>query len=207
MSFLMFPVDSMNRIHLVRLSFVALLAAALAACQGGNDELVDAGAASAKTADAVHSKPARPDDSARTSPGKPSAPIDIDYEIMATPVVGIPLSINVSVSSSLDQPITLNYRINDTTGLAFAEAQAESVSLVLAADQPFSTQQVTVIPQREGRLYLNISAQIETEAGMMAKVMAIPIQVGSLRPVPMLNGELTRGEDGEALLSMPAKED
>ena len=123
------------------------------------------------------------------------------------PVVGIPLSINVKVSSALDQPIRVIYRINDTTSLMFSDAQSETVSLVPIGDQAYSAEQVTVIPQREGRLFLNISAEIDTEIGKMSKVMAIPIQVGSVRPTPQVNGELTTGEDGEALISMPAKEE
>ena len=126
---------------------------------------------------------------------------------MGVPIVGVPLSINVKVSSGLDQPITVNYRIIDKTSLMFTNAQLERVSLVRAGDETFSAEQVTVIPQREGRLYLNVSAEIETEIGMMAKVMAIPIQVGSLRPTPQVNGELITGDDGEALISMPAKEE
>ena len=126
---------------------------------------------------------------------------------MGVPIVGIPLSINVRVSSGLDQPITVNYRIIDPTSLMFSNAQSERVSLVPVGDETFSAEQVTVIPQREGRLFLNVSAEIETELGMMAKVMAIPIQVGSFRATPQVNGELITGDDGEALLSMPAKED
>ena len=126
---------------------------------------------------------------------------------MGTPVVGLPLSINLKISSSLDRPIRVNYRINDSTSLMFTEAQSERVSLVPAGEQGFSAEQVTVIPQREGRLFLNVSAEIETEMGMMAKVMAIPIQVGSLRAAPQTNGELVSGENGEAQISMPAKEE
>ena len=126
---------------------------------------------------------------------------------MGTPVIGVPLSINVTVSSTLDQPITVNYRIIDSTSLMFTSAQSERVSLVAVGDETFSAEQVTVIPQREGRLYLNVSAEIETEIGMMAKVMAIPIQVGSFRPTPRVNGELITTDDGEALISMPAKEE
>jgi len=189
--------------------FVLVCGLGLAACQSGSDEVAGAGSdsSSAKTATAVHSKPAAPADAARTSPGKPSAPINIDYEIMGTPVIGVPLSINVTVSSALDQPITVNYRIIDTTSLMFTAAQSERVSLVPVGDETFSAEQVTVIPQREGRLYLNVSAEIETEIGMMAKVMAIPIQVGSFRPAPQVNGELITTDDGEALISMPAKEE
>jgi hypothetical protein len=176
----------------------------LAACQNGRDDPVGSEADAA--AGTVHSKPksaAEP----RAAGGKPSAPINLDYEIMGTPVVGLPLSINLKVSSSLDQPIRVNYRINDTTSLMFSDVQAETVSLVPIGDEAFSAEQVTVIPQREGRLFLNVSAEIDTEIGRMAKVMAIPIQVGSMRPTPQVNGELTTDEEGEALISMPAQED
>jgi len=193
----------MTRLSVARI-FVALLAGfGLVACQGDDAAPVSG---SEKTT-VVHSKPAALADQQRSSPGKPSAPINIDYEILGTPVVGIPLSINVKVSSELEEPITVNYRINDSTSLMFPEAQSERVSLVRVGDQSFSAEQLTVIPQREGRLFLNVSAEIETEMGMMAKVMAIPIQVGSLRAAPQTNGELTSGEDGEALISMPAKEE
>ncbi len=197
----------MNRTLIAHFSLVC--GYALAACQSGSDNVAGAGAenSSAKTATVVHSKPASAVDAPRRSPGSPSAPINIDYEIMGTPVVGIPLSINVKISSGLDQPIRVNYRINDTSSLMFSNAQSETVSLVPVGDEAYSAEQVTVIPQREGRLFLNVSAEIETDIGMMARVMAIPIQVGSLRPTPQVNGVLTTGEDGEALISMPAKED
>lgn len=190
----------MNRIQTVRISLLLLYGIALAACRSGSD-------GGESTGTIVHSKPAASADKPRKSPGKPLAPINIDYEIMGMPVVGIPLSINVKISSGLDQPIRVNYRINDTTSLMFSDAQSETVSLVPVGDEAYSAEQVTVIPQREGRLFLNVSAEIETDNGMMARVMAIPIQVGSHRPAPRVNGELITGEDGEALISMPAKED
>jgi hypothetical protein len=189
----------MNRLQSV---FVfSVIVACLAACSGGNDDAV---AAAGK---AVHSKPEQAAAAPQRSPGNASVPINIDYEIIGMPVVGIPLSINVKVSSELDEPITVNYRINDSTSLMFNEAQSERISLVPVGEQGFSVEQVTVIPQREGRLFLNVSAEIETEVGMMARVMAIPIQVGSLRAAPQVNGELTSGDAGEALISMPAKEE
>jgi len=194
----------MNRLLPIRLSLLVLGSFGLAACQGSSDD--PAGSETAGAAKTVHSKPASAE-IPRTSPGKPSAPISIDYEIMGKPVVGIPLSINVTISSELDQPIRVNYRINDKSSLMFTEAQSETVSLVPIGDEAYSTEQVTVIPQREGRLFLNVSAEIETDIGMMARVMAIPIQVGSRLTTPHVDGELTIGEDGEALISMPAKED
>ena len=194
----------MNRTQSASPLLLVLCGLALAACQG--DGADPASSETDAAAGTVYSKPksaAEP----RAAGGKPSAPINLDYEIMGTPVVGLPLSINLKVSSTLDQPIRVNYRINDTTSLMFSDVQAETVSLVPIGDEAFSAEQVTVIPQREGRLFLNVSAEIDTEIGRMAKVMAIPIQVGSMRPTPQVNGELTTDEEGEALISMPAQED
>ncbi len=188
-----------------RLSLLTLCGLTLTACQSGSDDAATGGTVVA--AAAVHSKPEVPAERPKSSPGKPSAPITIDYEIMGKPVIGVPLSINVKISSALDHPIRVNYRINDSTSLMFTTAQSRTVSLLPAGDEAYSAQQVTVIPQREGRLFLNVSAEIETDVGMMARVMAIPIQVGRRRSTPQVSGELTTGGDGEALISLPAKEE
>ena len=194
----------MNRTQSAGPLLLLLFGLALAACQGDGGD--PAGSEVDAARGTVHSKPksaAEP----RASAGKPSAPINLDYEIMGMPVVGIPLSINLKISSSLDRPIRVNYRINDTTSLVFSDVQSETVSVVPIGDEAFSAEQVTVIPQREGRLFLNVSAEIDTELGRMAKVMAIPIQVGAFRAAPQVNGELTTDEEGEALISMPAQEE
>jgi hypothetical protein len=193
--------------HLSARSSLLLLLAGfwLVACGDGNDE--PAAGNSGNTSNAVHSKPDAMAEEGPPSPDRASAPIEIDYEIMGQPVVGIPLSINVKVTSPLDQPITVTYRINDSTSLAFNEAQAERVSLLPVGDGAFPAEQVTVIPQREGRLFLNVSAGIETENGMMARVLAIPIQVGAMRPAPRPKAEPDTGEESETVTSMPLAED
>ena len=196
----------MNRIFIIHVSLIVFCVYTLTACQNGSDNVTDVESVNEKKAAVMRSKSVSMD-APRMSLRKPSAPISIDYEIIGTPVIGIPLSINVKVSSTLNQPVRMNYRIIDTTSLMFTDAQAQSISLILVDSEAFATEQVTVVPQREGRLYLNVSAEIETELGMMAKVMAIPIQVGSLQPSLPLNGTITIGEDGEALISMPAKEE
>jgi hypothetical protein len=195
----------MNRILIARFPLVVFCVCALTACQSDSKNVTGAETLSEQTTAVMRSKPASID-APRMLLRKPLAPISIDYEIIGTPVIGIPLSINVKISSTLNQPIRMNYRIIDTTSLMFADAQAQSTSLILVDAEAFATEQITVVPQREGRLYLNVSAEIETQVGMMAKVMAIPIQVGSLQPALLLNGTITIGKDGEGLISMPAKE-
>ena len=63
--------------------------------------------------------------------------------------------------------------------------------------------QATIIPLREGRLYLNVSASIETEEGTMSTVTAIPVQVGEGGREVEENGTLSTDENGEAIRSLP----
>jgi len=142
-----------------------------------------------------------------SSPEKPSAPINFRYVVQGTPVVGQPVSIDVFVSSSVtDAPINLYYRVNDASSMSFPESQAKRTELAIGPDDKLRAQQITVIPQREGRLYLNVSAEIETATGTMLKTMSIPIQVGSAPPELNTNGELIKTEEGETVVSMPASQ-
>lgn len=178
-----------------------LLALSLTACQDRQD--ADTGQAADDTPDVVadRKKPAP----LPASPGKLSAPISIDYSIMGNPVVGQPVGVNIQVSSPLnDRPITVRYRVHETGSMSFPESQAESTELLPLADAELRTQQVTVVPQREGRLYLVVSAEIETDSGAMMKSMSIPIQVGRAPATPAADRELVEGSDGEIGVSLPA---
>jgi hypothetical protein len=142
-----------------------------------------------------------------TSPGKPSAPISFRYEVQGTPIVGQPVAVNVFVTSSInDAPINVFYRVNDASSMLFPESQALTTKFVPEAEDQPRSMQITVIPQREGRLYLNVSAEIETADGTMLKTTSIPIQVGSAPPELEMNGELTETAEGETVISMPAEQ-
>jgi hypothetical protein len=142
-------------------------------------------------------------DSGNASPGKPTAPIDISYQVIGNAIVGSPVSINVVVTSSRG-PVTVRYSINDGSALMFQSGQLER--LEIADPSSGSVQQLSVIPQREGRLYVNVSAEIETPDGLNIRSMAIPIKVGSAPEKATINGEIVEGPGGEAVISMPAKE-
>jgi hypothetical protein len=180
---------------------MVLATLAFAACQDANqgvERASDTAAAPEVAAQAAD---------AEASASKPTAPIAIDYTVVGTPVVGQPVSINLEVSSMLPgRAVTLNYRINDARNLVFPQAQAQRVALGVLGDSDRAAQQVIVVPQREGRLYLNVSAEVETEQGTLLKSMAIPIQVGSAPRELQTNGEVSQDADGEAIVSMPGDE-
>lgn len=174
----------------------ACLLSVMSAC-GGNESTEPA-----VTVPAVASKSAE-----TAAPGKPSAPISFRYEVQGNPVVGQPVAVNVFVSSSTyDRPIMLSYRVNDASSVVFPESQARQSELIAEPDNGPKMQQITVIPQREGRLYVNVSAEIETPDGTMIKTTAIPIQVGSAPRELETNGDLVETEEGETVISMPAEQ-
>lgn len=179
------------------LSLGLITAITVAAC---GDESVAPATMSTGKAEAKYAKPNA------TSPGKPSAPITIDYEVLGKAIVGLPVSINVQVRGTRDDlgPVSLSYSINDRSALRFQEGQVERREIPDLREARL--EQLTVVPQREGRLYVNVSVEVETAGGSMIKSMAIPIQVGN-SPEPSRNdGEVIEGPDGERVQSMPARE-
>lgn len=169
------------------------LALALTAC--GSDE---------PGADEVQVDAEAPEVSFKPGPAsnhtvKPRGPVQISYRIVGTPIVGQPIAIDLQVQSVLgSRTVTVSYRINDATAMQFPEAQPSRVSITPSADSSPSLQQVRVIPLREGRLYLNVSADVEAGDGTYSTVTAIPIQVGGAPVrVPQEHGTVTTDEDGE----------
>lgn len=147
-----------------------------------------------------------PDDKYNVT-AKPSGPVRISYRIIGTPVVGQPVTIDLKVESNIgDMPITLNYGANDSTSMMFPESQLQSVALAFIDDERESSQQVTITPMREGRLFLNVAAQMQTESGSLQTVTAIPIQVGAAPRELQENGVVTTDENGELIRDMPASE-
>jgi hypothetical protein len=137
------------------------------------------------------------------SPGKPTAPISIDYEIVNNPIVGAPVQINIAVSSS-EGPVRVRYSINDASALQFQAGQVEEEEISAAGrGEP---RQLRVIPLREGRVFVNVSAEVGTSGGAKIRSMAIPLRVGAAPDGPAVNRAKSDGPDGEAVITMPADE-
>ncbi len=190
---------------LLKTSALILPALLLAACGGSEVEPAPEPEARPQvTAPQVSFKPAA------GQPGKTAkigAPFRLQYKVIGTPVVGSQVPIELRIYSTLEpQPVRISYSLNDTTAMSFPAAQPASVNVTRRPDEGYIEQMVTVIPQREGRLYVNVTASIESAEGSRSMVMAVPVQVGAgARPIEE-NGEPGTDEQGEAIKSLPAKE-
>ena len=192
----------MNR---VTTFFSAALAGAMLTACGGGSEQAAAPAEQGEEADAPVAV-LTPEEKFSVT-GKPQGPVRIDYRVIGTPVVGQPVIIDLKVKSNVsDAPVTLSYDTSDSTAMSFPESQQRMVSLAFVDDERTAGQQVTVIPAREGRLFLNVTAHLQTDTGSLQTVTAVPIQVGAAPRTLQENGVVTTDENGELIREMPASE-
>lgn len=185
--------DNMTPLNSFRnLAIVAVASIGLCAC--GGEETVEVATSSADAG----AKPS--DDSYVSTVVKPGSPYSVSYRIIGTPIVGSPVTVELQVESNQGtQPLNLEYRINDATSMLLGESQPVAVRMEFADNETSFTQQVTIVPQREGRFYLNVSASFETADGTMSTVTAIPIQVGTGSRELTPHGEVQLDEDGNAV--------
>jgi len=185
--------DNMTALNSFRnLAIVAVASIGLFAC--GGEETVEVATSSADAS----AKPSV--DSYVSTVVKPGSPYSVSYRIIGTPIVGSPVTVNLRVKSNQGtQPLNLEYRINDASSMLLGESQPATVRMEFAANETAFTQQVTIVPQREGRFYLNVSASFETADGTMSTVTAIPIQVGTGSRELEPHGEVQLDEDGNAV--------
>lgn len=184
---------------------LCLLAAA--GCGASNDDTTEP-APGASEAETTASAPVNESGADNGATAKVGGPITIGYRLIGEPVVGQPLAIELQVASALgDQPVRIDYRILDATALRLAESQSPYATIARTAPDAVGNEQVTVVPLREGRLYLNVAASVETGEGSISTVTAIPIQVGNAAREKRENGRLTTDESGEALRVLGGSDD
>lgn len=168
-------------------SITTLIALALAGCGGSTGP--DESAAVVK---------GEPEHAAAQTPSSPGSLFRVDYEIIGTPVVGSPVSIDLEIVSAFgDEPVDLAFRIPDATALTMDAAQPRDLRRTPAAEDRRIRERVTVIPQREGRLFINVSASRTDDAGSLTSAISIPIHVGTIDTSIREQGELQTNENGE----------
>ena len=183
---------SMNRINALTLVSILLLAAC------GNDAAAPAAeVVEIDKSEITAGKPASQFDGTVTKIG---SPFSISYKIIGTPVVGSPVTIQLRVISAFAaQQAEISYSIPDDSSMVLHEAQPQTVVAEFADNEKWLEQRVTIVPMREGRIYLNVAASAQAADGRTMTMMAVPIQVGQGGRDLEENGELSTDEDGEAI--------
>jgi len=173
----------------IRFSLLVSLAFGLAACGGAQD--------AAEPAADVQKDDVSEDAVART-PGRPGTMFQVDYTIIGTPIVGSPVSIDLDIRSAYEgESVDIGYQVPDPSALIMDDTQPRNLTRAPFAGERSIRERVTVIPQREGRLYINVSAGRTGREGTSSTMISIPIHVGDVDTSPVEHGELETNADDE----------
>ncbi len=138
-----------------------------------------------------------------TSPGKPSAPITLEYSFDGTPTLGESLNVNVKLKGA-QQNDSVNASLKYSPSLV---ANTANTKLSFKPSAP-NKKVVTVTPTENGIYFINISASTLVNGKTMYKSFAIPVEVGDAdwaehnKP----EGTLLNDSKGGKVISLPAAE-
>ena len=184
---------------------VACLAAVLVACGGGGDKSADqpditptrknggdkaaaAAPAESRMADAV-------------ATGKTSAPVDLQYDLLAKPDVGQPFEIELAFLPRLAAD-TLQVEVSAIPGLTLVNGGGAQFEPVVAGER--YTAKVLVNADAAGIYYVNVVARMLTKVQTEARTFSIPVVVGTAPAVQKASP--AQDATGQAIQSMPAAE-
>ena len=160
-------------------SILALVLAGLSACGEDPKPPADAGRGAEVETEAGADGQTAP------AAARPGTLFKADYRIIGTPVVGSPVSIDLEIDSSLGEAtIEIGYQIPDPSALAMDEAQPRTLTRTPQAGEQRIRERVTVIPQREGRLFFNVRASRSADDGSASTMISIPLHVGDVATSP-----------------------
>ena len=176
----------------IGLSLLTVLVLGLSAC--GSDSATPPAAEQ----QAAEEKSATSNDEFVRTPARPGTLFKVDYRIVGTPVVGSPVSIDLEIDSTLgDEPIEIGYQVPDPSVLAMDEAQPRTLTRAPLAGERRIRERVTVIPQREGRLFINVRASRSDDDGSASTMISTPIHVGNVDTTLQEHGQLETDAEGE----------
>ncbi len=194
------------KIRLPSTSIALIVTTALVACepQGNTEDSADtATTAAAPTETAAASL--QTIDTAYQSPGKRlRAPIDVKYRLLNTPQVGQPLLIELTLMPTV-ATTGFGFTLKPEDGLVVNAAQLTKSFAGKVKMTPERTT-VSITPQREGRFYLHVAANVVVNGQSKSRTVTIPIQVGAGTRELEVMGEVKIDADGNRIMSLPAKE-
>ena len=193
---------------------VTLLAGTLVAgCGGGGDDEEAKAAKAAKRAKAEASEdgtsavpPTGPaDKQSRLADAvvdsKTTAPIDMQYDLLAKPEVGVPFEVELEFSPRLPAE-AIEVEVTEAAGLTIVGEKAAKFPKVEAGQK--YTSKLLVQGDKPGLYYVGIVAKMLTQVQTETRVFAVPVVIGNL-PAAQKTAP-AKDATGQAVQSLPAQE-
>jgi len=137
--------------------------------------------------------------------GKPTAPITVLYTVPAKTVIGESAEVILEFRTLVDVD-GLRLKLTAGEGLSITPKKFEVDYGNQPANSSFS-ETVTVIPESEGMLYMNVFIYGTFHGKRMVRTGAVPIMVGSdKRRMLKKPDKVTTDSEGHKIIIMPAEE-
>ncbi len=162
-----------------------------------------AGSAIAQTsAPAGAAKPGAHAHAARSA-GKRQAPLALRYELLGKPVLGEPLLVDLYLTPTRSVG-EVQIQVGSDPSLLLKNADASRV-LRSRMDAQGWYQRIELTPMAQGLNYVHVSALADVQGVAQGAAFAVPVQIGE-QTRQKVNGQLSRDSNGQAIVSMKARE-
>ena len=107
---------------------------------------------------------------------------EIKYDVLGKPIIGQAVSVKLTFNGFLkSQQIQIEFKTADSSSMIFSEAQVQKINLQYNESKNDNTliQNVSIIPQKAGRIFLNVILSYRIEGGIVSIMKAVPIYVDS----------------------------
>jgi hypothetical protein len=190
---------------------LAIIGLVLAACgsRGGDDASPGQGGAAAKRVTAAANNLVT-----AVSGGKPSAPIELQFDIATRPEAGKPVDVTLSLVPRGADISELRLQFQSVEGIEMRAGGEMPVQEHPKDGVPLS-HTVTIVPQHDGVFALVAMTMVETVDGSIMRTFSIPLVVGappaaasgaSAPAAKPAQGTASTNARGERIVSMPAGE-
>jgi hypothetical protein len=132
---------------------------------------------------------------------KTTAPVDLQYDLLAKPALGQPFEIELTFTTRLPAA-ALDIEVTEAPGLTVVGEKTARFEAV-EGGQAYTTK-VLVQGDTAGLYYLGVMAKMSTQVQTETRAFAVPIVIGS--PPAAQKANPPKDASGQAIQSMPAKE-
>ena len=185
-----------------------LVIALVTACGGGRDEQAAAAKGEKAKADktATAARPANADEkherlATAVVDSKTTAPIDMQYDLLAKPELGQPFEVEMTFSARLPAD-KLEVEITEAPGLTIVGEKTAAFAPV-ERGQSYASK-VLVKGDNPGLYYLGVIARMSTKVQTETRAFAIPVVIGD--PPSAQKANPPKDSTGQAVQSVPAQE-
>jgi len=108
---------------------------------------------------------------------------EIKYDVQGKPIIGQAVSVKLTFNGFIEsQQIQIEFKVADPSSMTFSEAQVKKINLQYNENTKDNNliQNVSVIPKKQGRIFLNVILSYEIEDGIVSIMKAVPIYVDSV---------------------------